>query len=368
MSTIRHAGIEVVADLRSDTVTKPTRGMRAAMARAEVGDDVYREDPTVRALEERVAGMLGHEAGLFLPSGTMANQVAVQALVPRGGEVLCAADAHFVTYEAGAAAAHGGISTRTWTTDDGLINVDTVAGMIHPGGSFANQTCAVVVEQTANLPGGLIHPLPRLTALHALAASTGVALHCDGARLWHAHIATGTPLPVYGRLFDTLSVCLSKGLGAPVGSVMVGSTWLVAESRRLRQRAGGAMRQAGVVAAAGLYALDHHLDRLGDDHRRAQHLAAALAATGVADPDRVHSNIVVLNLDDTGWTAADLVATAAGHGVLSVAIAPRRVRLVTHLDVTDQHLRHAIRILSDLLGRRTTVADRNHRRPSQPMP
>ncbi|GAA1563698.1 low-specificity L-threonine aldolase [Dactylosporangium maewongense] len=368
MSTTRQAGIDIVADLRSDTVTKPTRGMRTAMARADVGDDVYREDPTVRDLEERVAGMLGHEAGLFLPSGTMGNQVAVQALVPRGGEVLCAADAHFVTYEAGAAAAHGGISTRTWTTDDGLIDVDTVAGMIHPGGSFANRTFAVVVEQTANLPGGLVHPLQRLIALRELADSTGVALHCDGARLWHAHIATGMPLHVYGGLFDTLSVCLSKGLGAPVGSVMVGSTRLVDEARRLRQRAGGAMRQAGVIAAAGLHALKHHLGRLGEDHRRAHDLAAALASTGVVQPDRVHSNMVVLDLEGTGWTAAGLVAAAAEQGVLSVAIAPRRVRLVTHLDVTEQHLRHAIHVLTGLLGRGTTEADRSQRRPSQPMP
>ncbi|WP_433617019.1 threonine aldolase family protein [Dactylosporangium sp. CA-139114] len=339
--------------------------MRAAMARADVGDDVYGEDRTVRALEERVAGMLGHEAGLFLPSGTMANQVAVQAVVPRGGEVLCAADAHFVSYEAGAAAAHGGISTRTWTTEDGLIDVDTIAGMIHPAGSFANQTSAVVVEQTANLPGGLIHPLQRLTALHQLAASTGVALHCDGARLWHAHIATGTPLPAYGRIFDTVSVCLSKGLGAPVGSVMVGSAWLVAEARRLRQRAGGAMRQAGVLAAAGLYALDHHVGRLGDDHRRAQRLAAELAHTGVVETGRVHSNIVVLDLHETRWTAAALVAAAAGRDVLSVAIAPRRVRLVTHLDVTERHVERAVRVFTDLLGRHPSREEGKQRRPGR---
>ncbi|WP_432982868.1 threonine aldolase family protein [Dactylosporangium sp. CA-233914] len=365
MSTAKRSGPGTVADLRSDTVTKPTRGMRAAMARADVGDDVYGEDRTVRALEERVAGMLGHEAGLFLPSGTMANQVAVQALVPRGGEVLCAADAHFVSYEAGAAAAHGGISTRTWTTHDGLIDVDTITGMIHLAGSFANQTSAVVVEQTANLPGGLIHPLPRLTALHQLATSTGIALHCDGARLWHAHIATGTPLPAYGRLFDTLSVCLSKGLGAPVGSVMVGSSWLVAEARRLRQRAGGAMRQAGVLAAAGLYALDHHVGRLSDDHRRAQHLAAELAHTGVVEPDQVHSNIVVLDLHETRWTAATLVAAAAAQGVLGVAIAPRRVRLVTHLDVTEHHVERVIHIFADLLGRGPSQDDRGRRRSAR---
>src|SRR4051794_24001429 len=185
-------------DLRSDTVTTPSRGMRAAMARAEVGDDVYREDPTVRALEDRVAVMFGHEAALFAPSGTMANQIAVQALVPAGGELLCAVDAHLVSYETGALAVLGSISTRTWTTRDGLIDVDTITGMINPAGRFATPTRAIAVEQTANLPGGLIHPIDQLGRLRVAADRNGIALHCDGARIWHAHVATGIALRTYG--------------------------------------------------------------------------------------------------------------------------------------------------------------------------
>ncbi|MEV6927434.1 GntG family PLP-dependent aldolase [Dactylosporangium sp. NPDC051485] len=341
----------VVADLRSDTVTRPTPGMRAAIANAAVGDDVYGEDPTVQQLQERVAELLGHEAGLLLPTGTMANQVAIQALVPPGGELLCADDAHIVSYEGGGAAVHGGITTRTWTSSDGFIDPATINTMIRPGGGFAVPTTAVAVEQTANLAGGVIHPLDRLTALHHVARRAGVALHCDGARLWHAHIATGIPLATYARLFDTVTVCLSKGLGGPAGSVMVGTQKRVAVARRLRLRAGGAMRQAGILAAAGLYALDHHLPRLADDHHRAQLLATTLAPTGVVDPVRVHTNMVLLDLTSTAWTGPTLVRAAASRGVLAVAVTANTVRLVTHHDLADQQTHAAGAVLLDLLRR-----------------
>ncbi|GAA4252622.1 GntG family PLP-dependent aldolase [Dactylosporangium darangshiense] len=339
----------IVADLRSDTVTRPSAGMRAAMANAEVGDDVYGEDPTVRDLETRVAGLLGHEAGLFLPTGTMANSVAVQTLVPHGGELLCADDAHVVSYEAGAAAVHGGITTRTWNSPDGIIDPAAVAAMIRPGGGFANPTQAIAVEQTANLPGGLIHPLDRLTALHEVARRADVGLHCDGARLWHAHIATGTPLDTYGRLFDTVAVCLSKGLGAPAGSVLVGTPDHIADARRLRLRAGGAMRQAGVLAAGGSYALDHQLAQLAEDHRCARELAKVLAGLGVVDPARVETNIVLLDLTASRWTGPDLTTAAAERGVLLTAVGPCRVRAVTHRDLTDVQLGHATDVLRRLL-------------------
>lgn len=349
-----------IVDLRSDTVTQPSPGMRAAMADADVGDDVYREDPTVRALEEHVAAMFGHEAALFAPTGTMANQIAVQALVPAGGDLLCAADAHLVSYETGAAAVLGGITTRTWTSPEGLIDVDTIHSMINPVGRFATPTRVVAVEQTANLPGGLVHPIDRLIRLRTVADRAGIAVHCDGARIWHAHTATGIALSTYGRLFDTLSVCLSKGLGAPAGSLMIGSADLVEHARMLRSRLGGAMRQAGVLAAAGRYALDHHLARLGEDHQRAQVLAAALAPAGVVDPARVHTNIVLLNLSATRWTADAYTAAAAARGVLTVAVTDREVRLVTHRDLTDHHVHHAAHVLAKLLH---TPAGSRRRRP-----
>ncbi|GAA2351662.1 GntG family PLP-dependent aldolase [Dactylosporangium salmoneum] len=338
-----------VVDLRSDTVTRPTQRMRAAMAAAEVGDDVYGEDPTVRALEDRVAGLLGQEAGLFLPTATMANQVAIQFLVPHGSELLCADDAHVVSYEGGAAAVHGGITTRTWHSPDGFIEPATIAGMIRPGGGFALRTDAIAVEQTANLPGGIIHPLDRLTALHTVARRAGVGLHCDGARLWHAHITTGTALDVYGRLFDTVAVCLSKGLGAPAGAVLAGQHDLIADAKRLRLRAGGAMRQVGILAAAGLYALDHHLQRLADDHDHARSLANALSNAGVVDPGRVHTNIVLLNLTRTRWSGPAFAAAAAKHGILLIAIDHYHVRAVTHRDVTIEQIVHAGGVLQRLL-------------------
>ncbi|MGI5243296.1 threonine aldolase family protein [Dactylosporangium sp. CA-139066] len=338
-------------DLRSDTVTKPPAGMRAAMAAAEVGDDVYGEDPTVHALETRIASLLGHDAGLFLPTGTMANQVAIQALVPPGGELLCADDAHIVSYEAGATAVHGGITTRTWHSPDGIIDPGVIAAMIRTGGGYAMPTTAIAVEQTANLPGGLIHPLDRLTALHTITRRAGVALHCDGARLWHAHITTGTPLQVYGGLFDTVCVCLSKGLGAPAGSVLAGPADVVADARRLRQRAGGAMRQTGILAAAGLYALDHHLQRLAENHHHARCLADTLTGTGTVTPTRVHTNMVLLDLTGTRWTGAAFTAAAATHGVLLVDVGPRTVRAVTHHEVTADQIRYAGDVLLRLLHR-----------------
>ncbi len=247
---------EAIIDLRSDTVTRPTAGMRAAMAAAEVGDDVYGEDPTINALQERVAALFGHEAALFTPTGSMANQIGLQLLCPPASELLCDADAHVVTYEIGAAAAIGGISTRTWAPVGANIDVDTVAAMIRPAGYHAVATAALAVEQTHNRGGGGVIPLETLRSLRALADERGVALHCDGARIWHAHVADGVPFATYGALFDTVSVCLSKGLGAPVGSVLVSSAANIARARELRKRMGGGMRQAGILAAAGLYALD----------------------------------------------------------------------------------------------------------------
>ncbi|BCJ77865.1 threonine aldolase [Catellatospora sp. IY07-71] len=339
-----------MVDLRSDTVTRPTAAMRAAMAAAEVGDDVYGEDPTVIALEQRVAQLFGHEAALFAPSGSMANQIALQLVVPPAQELLCDANAHVVTYEFGAAAAIGGISTRTWPNAGGQLDVDVIASMIRPDGYWAVPTRAIAVEQTHNMAGGVVIGLDTLRALRGVADAAGVALHCDGARIWHAHVADGVPLAEYGALFDTMSVCLSKGLGAPVGSVVVGGAEDIAKARWIRKRMGGGMRQAGILAAAGLYALEHHIDRLADDHARARRLADALAPYGVVDADRVRTNLVLLDLSKTALDAHGLAGRAREQGVLVSVIAPRTVRLITHLDADDAAVDRAIAVLGPLLA------------------
>ncbi|MEU8243779.1 GntG family PLP-dependent aldolase [Actinoplanes missouriensis] len=341
---------ELLADLRSDTVTRPTAGMREAIATAAVGDDVFGDDPTVNALENHVAALFGHEAALFAPSGTMANQIALQLVAPPGGELLAGADAHVVTYELGAAAVYGGISTRTWGSDGALLDPERIAAMIRPAGYPSVPTSAIAVEQTHNLGGGGVVPLSVLRDLRAVADAHGVALHCDGARIWHAHVADGVPLAEYGALFDTLSVCLSKGLGAPVGSLVVGSRERITRARAIRKRMGGGMRQAGLLAAAGRYALDHHVQRLASDHERAHRIAEALAEFGVVEPARVRTNLVPLDLSKSALDAPTLAAEAAERGVLIAAMLPRTARLVTHLDVDDEAVDHAINVLSDLLA------------------
>ncbi|GAB7047431.1 threonine aldolase family protein [Catenuloplanes indicus] len=337
-------------DLRSDTFTKPTPQMRAAMAAAEVGDDVYGEDPTVNTLQDEVAALLGHEAGLFTPSGSMANQIGLQLLVPPGEELLTDANAHVLIYEMGAAAAYGGISSRTWPAVGGALDPAVVESLIRvPGGYDTNATRAIAVEQTHNRSGGTVIPLDTLRQLRELCDRYGLGLHCDGARLWNAHVATGVPLDVYGRLFDSVSVCLSKGLGAPVGSVLVSNRAAIARGRVIRKRLGGGMRQAGIIAAGGLYALRHHIPRLAEDHAHAARLATALAPAGVVDADAVRTNIVPLDLTKTALDAAGLAAAARDRGVLISEVTPRTARLVTHLDVDPAGVDRAAEVLYDLL-------------------
>jgi threonine aldolase len=324
--------------------------MREAMATAEVGDDVYGEDPTVNALQDEVAALFGHEAALFTPTGSMANQIAVQLLVPPGDELLCDADAHVVTYEVGAAAAFGGISSRTWPAVGADIDPDQVAAMVRPDGFHAVPTRAIAVEQTHNRGGGGVIPLSTLRALRQVADAAGLGLHCDGARIWHAHVADEVPLATYGALFDTLSVCLSKGLGAPVGSLVISSAERIARARDIRKRLGGGMRQVGVLAAAGQYALRHHVDRLAGDHARAARLAEALAPYGVVDAGRVRTNMVPLDLAKSAMDAVALGAAARQQGVLISVLGPRTARLVTHLDVDDAGIDRAAGVLGALLG------------------
>jgi threonine aldolase len=338
-----------VIDLRSDTVTRPTAGMREAMAGAEVGDDVYGEDPTVNALEAEVAALFGHEAAVFMPTGSMANQVAIQTLVPPASELLCDADAHVVTYEIGAAAVIGGVSSRTWGPSGGDLDPDVVAAMVRPDGYHAVATRAIAVEQTHNRAGGAVIPLATLRALRGIADEAGIGLHCDGARIWHAHVADAVPLAEYGALFDTLSVCLSKGLGAPVGSLMVSTSDRVARARVIRKRMGGGLRQAGILAAAGRYALAHHVTRLADDHVRARRIAEALSPFAVVDPGRVRTNILLLDLSESTVDAATVAAAAREAGVLISVMGPRLARLITHLDVDDTAVDRAITVMSDIL-------------------
>jgi threonine aldolase len=329
-------------DLRSDTVTRPSVGMRVAMAEAEVGDDVYGEDPTVNALEAEVAALLGFPAGLFVPSGTLGNQLGIQSLVRPGEELVCDTLAHIARAEAGIAAVFSGITFRTWRADRGRLDPDAIAELIAPAaGPHLVSTTAIAVENTHNFGGGTVQSPEAVASVVALAREHDLRLHLDGARLWNAHIATGLPLPELTAGFDTVSVCLSKGLGAPVGSVLVASAERIADARVWRKRHGGAMRQAGILAAAGRYALAHNLSHLVDDHRRARDVAGALGI----EPSTVDSNIVMLTVPD----APEVAGKARAAGVLVSALGPQLVRLVTHLDVDDDGIERAVEVLVPLV-------------------
>jgi len=340
-----------LVDLRSDTVTRPTDAMRAAMVAADVGDDVYAEDPTVRRLEEHVAGMFGAEAALFVPSGTMGNQLAVRLLVPPGEELLLDADAHVVSYEGGGAARHGGIQTRTIVSARGLLESSAVAEQVRPAGWGTVATRAVAVEQTHNRGGGAVYPVSTLEAIRGVARGAGAAFHCDGARIWNAHVATGVPLAPYGALFDTVSVCFSTGLGAPVGSALLCPADAIPTARATRRQLGGGWRQAGMLAAGALYALEHHVERLADDHARARRLAEACAdlAPDVVDPALVETNIVSLDLTKHALDARTFAARAKDGGLLVSVVGERRVRMVTHLDAADAAIETAVGVLRNVL-------------------
>jgi threonine aldolase len=330
-------------DLRSDTLTRPTAAMRRAMAEAEVGDDVYREDPTVNALEERVAELFGHEAALFVPSGTMGNQIGLRLVCEPGQEVLGDADAHILTYEMGAAAALFGLSSRTVVSPGGRLSADQLIAQVRPHGDWhLTATAAVAVENTHNRGGGIVQPLAELQRLFDWSRTAGVHVHLDGARVFNAHVASGVPLSTYGQLADTASVCLSKGLGAPIGSVLVSSAQRIAAGRLWRKRLGGGMRQVGVLAAAGLHALDHHVERLAEDHEHARLLAERLGV----DPGTVETNMVVV--DDV---PAPAVAEAAkAQGVLVGQVSDRRIRLVTHLDVDRAGIDRAAKVIAQVIA------------------
>jgi threonine aldolase len=320
-----------IVDLRSDTVTKPTPEMRDAMARAHVGDDVYGEDPTVRALEERVASIIGKEAALFVPSGTMANQIAILIHTRRGDEVVVGSRAHSFSFESGAGAAIGGVQFAV-VGQSGLFGAADVEAALHPGQIMYPRTTLVMVENTHNRAGGRVFPQRDVLQIAALATTRGIKLHLDGARLWNASVATGLAEAELAGPFDTVSVCFSKGLGAPVGSAICGTNDAVRDARRYRKMLGGGMRQAGVIAAGALFALEHNRGRLAEDHRSAREIARVVtqARGATVDLEAVETNIVNVELEFDG--ANDVAEEARRSGVLVNATGPRALRVVTHLD------------------------------------
>lgn len=342
-------------DLRSDTLTRPTPGMRAAMHAAEVGDDVFHEDPTVNRLEERVAELLGHEAALFVPSGTMSNQIGVKAHTQPGDELLCDVDCHIYNYEAGGPAQLSSVSCHTLKGDYGILDVAQLEPCIRPDDDHQVRTRLVCLENTHNRGGGRIYPFAKIQAIRDWTRKHGLILHLDGARLWNAIVATGVPARQWGGLFDSVSVCFSKGLGAPVGSALAGPREFVRRGRRIRKLFGGGMRQAGVLAAAALYALDHHIERLTEDHRNAQLIAQAIAETpGLKlTPPRVETNLIWFEVDGERGTAAQVAETLKERGVLVLAAGPRRLRACTHLDVSAAQAERAAEIIRRTLSRAT---------------
>ena len=325
-------------DLRSDTVTRPSAEMRRAMFEAEVGDDVLGDDPTVIRLQEHAAGLLGKEAGLYFPSGTMCNQAAVRTLTQRGDEVFLHAQAHIMFYEQGGASALSNVQLRCFDSPDGTLDLEKMEEYVHTDADVHwAPTRLVCLENTHNHCGGLVLPLEHVRAVRELCDRHDLRMHLDGARLFNAVAASGIPAAEHAAPFDTVSICLSKGLGAPVGSMLVGDAATIALAQRARKLYGGGMRQAGIIAAAGLYALQHNVVRLADDHRRARELAERLAALPGLDIDlaTVQTNMIFAGTRGTGLPAADLVARLGEAGVLCLDEGPWTVRFVTHLDVDD---------------------------------
>lgn len=331
-------------DLRSDTVTRPSREMLAAMTAAQLGDDVLGDDPTVQQLERRICELIGKPAAVFTPSGTMANQLAIRAVCEPGDEIICDETTHCHNYETGGLAALSGCSIRTIQTPRGLFTPADVERLYRPPGIHFARSRVVVMENTNNRGSGSIWPLPQMRDVSERAHALGMHVHLDGARLWNASVASGVALREFAATADTASMCFSKGLGAPVGSVLAGPTELIERARRFRKMFGGAMRQAGLLAAAALYALDHNIERLAEDHANARRLAEAIGRIpGLSvDADTVESNIVIFDVDPQRMTGAQLQRRLEEKGVRMLAFAPQRVRAVTHMDVSRDDIDRAI--------------------------
>lgn len=330
-------------DLRSDTVTRPSAAMRQAMAIAEVGDDVFGDDPTVKELESYVARLFEKEAGLYVPSGTMSNQISLKAVSQRGWEMLCDRECHVVNYEVAGPVVHSGLLINLLTTERGMISAEVVRENVRPKNIHVPETKIVELENTHNRHGGTILPQDEIMNVRKVCDEEGLWLHLDGARIWNAHVATGMPLPELVRPFDSVSVCFSKGLGAPIGSMALGSADFIQKCRRERKLFGGAMRQVGIIAAAALYAVKNNIPRLVEDHANAKLLGNGLNETKVfaVDMSRVETNIVVAKIKD-GTSSDSMVAKLKEIGVLAVAFGRNKLRFVAHLDVSADDCREAV--------------------------
>lgn len=339
-------------DFRSDTVTRPTTEMRQAMAAAQVGDDVLGDDPTVLELQERTADLLGKEAALFVPSGSMSNLIGVRVHCRPGDEMLCEAGCHLFHYEQSGYAQICGIAARTIAGEYGILRPEQFEGMVRPGDAHYARTRLVTLENTHNRGGGRVQPYEGVEAITAWARGQELRTHLDGARLWNAVAATTIPLRQWAQHFDTVSVCFSKGLGAPVGSALAGPRELIAEALRHRKVVGGAMRQAGIVAAGALYALDHHRERLADDHANARHLADGIRRMqGLAlVPDAVETNMLFFRVDPSLGTAAAMRDRLGERGLLVLATGPQTIRMVTHLDVGTADVERAVAVLAEVVA------------------
>jgi threonine aldolase len=341
-------------DLRSDTVTKPTPPMRKAMAEAEVGDDVFGEDPTVNALQEKVAKLLGKEAAIFVPSGTMANQLAIKSHTQPGDEVIIEATSHPYNFEGGAGAALSGVQFYCLKGLRGILDASQIEEAIRSEDHHFPVTRLICLENTHNRGGGSIYPIEKIAEIYRLAKSKGLLIHLDGARLWNASVATGIKPHEYAQWADSVSVCLSKGLGAPIGSIVAGSKTFIDRVHRFRKMFGGGMRQVGIIAAAGIYALDHHFEHLKEDHRNAKWLALGLKELkGVSiDPEQVETNIIIFNIANTGMTAPQMAEAMKRNGVLIHPIGKTQIRLVTHLDVSSEDIKKALKAFEKVLSRK----------------
>jgi threonine aldolase len=335
-------------NLLSDTVTKPTPAMLRAMWAAEVGDDVFREDPTVNALEAKCAELFGREAALYCPSGTMTNQIAQKVHTRPLDEVICDEMSHIFQYEVGGYAFHSGIAVNLLRGENGILTADLVDAAVKPRHDWLPLSRLVVLENTCNKGGGSIYPIENIRAIRAVCQKRGLALHLDGARIFNALVETGDATLEIGSLFDSVSICLSKGLGAPVGSVLIGGKDFIGEARRVRKVMGGGMRQAGYMAAAGIYALDHHINRLKEDHDNARKMATMLAELPWATNIRpVQTNILIFDLRPP-LTPAVFLDYLKQNGVIASAFGPQTIRFVTHLDVTEQMAEGAMEVCKNM--------------------
>jgi threonine aldolase len=356
-----HGGrpLPLQVDLRSDTVTRPTPAMRDAMLAAPVGDDCFGEDPTVRALEVRAAELLGKERALFFPSGIMANQAALLAMGEPGTEILAEARAHLVHYEEASVAAHGGMTLRGVRSADGLLTPDELGAALRPASPFHPRVSAVALENTHLDSGGRVMAPAAMAAVAAVAEEAGLPVHLDGARLWNAAVALGVSPASLAAPATTVMTCLSKGLGAPVGSLMAGPARLVERAWRIRRRLGGQMRQAGILAAAGLHALEFQRERLKDDHARARRLAEGVAYFPGVRVTAPETNVVMMDVEGTGLTPPEILAQLARRGVGMVPFGPTRIRAVLHLEVDDEGVEMALEALGDVLRREDPVGGRS---------